>query len=224
MSSESEKPWIDPDSLPWPPRRLRPYIKQDNTQDWKIVDDSIPDDLRKEFEEWYTVFLEVVKRENNRYKKQLEQDRYDEIWRERKEALRETVRSSKKDKVIKFGFSYLYTIGFVVTDVRYYDMSLEELEEYVKILNEAHKNWLAVVKKQENTPGYLPEGFDEENLELIRRDFPVTNKYSFHETIDFVERAIAEINKFYYKKMVKTKVKSWLNFFKKPFHKRQNNV
>jgi hypothetical protein len=88
MFSESEKPWIATDTLPWPPRHLRPYIEQDYTQDWEIVDDSIPDDLRKEFEEWYkTKFLEAVKWENERYERQLEQDRYDKIWDERLEAL-----------------------------------------------------------------------------------------------------------------------------------------
>jgi hypothetical protein len=201
MFSESEKPWIATDTLPWPPRHLRPYIEQDYTQDWEIVDDSIPDDLRKEFEEWYkTKFLEAVKWENERYERQLEQDRYDEIWLEREEALW----SSKKKKKIKFRFEYCYTIGFIATEVPYDEMSLEELEEYVKILNEAHANWLAVVKKQEEIPGYLPDDFYQKNLEKTIRTFNLVEDISFEEIMELVEGGIAEINKFYNEKISKT--------------------
>ena len=198
MFSESEKPWIATDTLPWPPKHLRPYIEQDYTQDWEIVDDSIPDDLRKEFDEWYkTVFLEAVKWENERYERQLEQDRYDRIWHERVEALW----SSKKLKVIKFEFEYCYTIGFIATEVPYDEMSLEELEEYVRILNEAHANWLVVVKKQEETTGYLPDDFYQKNLEETIERFNLVDNISYEKIMELVEEEIKDINNLYQKKL-----------------------
>ena len=193
MFSESEKPWIATDTLPWPPRHLRPYIKQDYTQDWEIVDESIPDDLRKEFEEWYkTKFLEAVKWENERYERQLEQDRYDKIWDERLEALW----THKPFEKMRYGYLNHYDIGFIQPKVDIESLTVEELEEYVEILNEAHKNWLEEVKRQENTPGYLPEDFDQKNLELIRKTFAFDSNVSFHEIIDVVEDDIKTINEY----------------------------
>ena len=193
MFSESEKPWIATDTLPWPPRHLRPYIEQDYTQDWEIVDDSIPDDLRKEFEEWYkTVFIEAVKLENERYERQLEQDRYDRIWHERVEAMW----NHEDEKYINFDFEYCYTIGIVLPEIKLEDMSLNELKEYVNIVNVSHKNWLEVVKKQESIPGYLPDDFNEKNLELARKKYKFRDDVSFEEIMQAVENEIKETNLF----------------------------
>ena len=200
MFSESEKPWIATDTLPWPPRHLRPYIEQDYTQDWEIVDESIPDDLRKEFEEWYkTVFLEAVKWENERFERQLEQDRYDRIWNKRLEALCK----HKPFKVMKYDYLNHYDVGFIEPKVNLDDMTLEELQEYVEILNESRKNWLAVVKEQEETPGYLPDDFEERNMNLIKKDFVFENASTFHDIISIIDSDIQEVNEYYRNRFVK---------------------
>ena len=197
MFSESEKPWIATDTLPWPPRHLRPYIKQDYTQDWEIVDESIPDDLRKEFEEWYkTKFLEAVKWENERYERQLEQDRYDKIWDERLEALW----THKPFEKMKRDYWNRYDVGIIQPKCEIEDMTLEELQEYVDILNESRKNWLDKVREQENTPGYLPDDFDEKNIARIRKKYSFDKNLTFHEIIDVLNKEVLEINEYLKKK------------------------
>ena len=216
MFSESEKPLIATDTLPWPPRHLRPYIEQDYTQDWEIVDESIPDDLRKEFEEWHkTVFLEAVKWGNERYKRRykwlFEQVRYDKIRDERLDALWK----HKPFKVMKNGYIHHHEVGIIQPECEIEDMTLEELREYVDILNEGRKNWLEEVKRQENTPGYLPEDFDEKNLDFIRITCSFDKNLTFHEIIDVLNKEVLEINE-YLKKKESDGTKN-MSFFKNLF-------
>ena len=197
MFTFEEKPWSATDTLPWPPDHLRPYIKMDGTQDWEIVDDSIPDDLRKEFEEWHDKYVDIVHKLTKQFQENFEKRRreepYRKAWHERLEALWK----HKEPEIIKFDYKYFYEVGVIIPSKELEDMTFEELREYVEILNESRKNWLAVVKKQEETPGYLPDDFEERNMNLIKKYFVFENASTFHDIISIIDSDIQEVNEYY---------------------------
>ena len=203
MFTLEEKPWSATDTLPWPPDHLRPYIKMDGTQDWEIVDDSIPDDLRKEFEEWHDKYVDIVHKFTKQFQENFEKRRreapYKKIWDERLKALWK----HKPFEKMKYDYLNHYDVGFIEPKVNLDDMTLEELKEYVEILNESRKNWLAVVKEQEETPGYLPEDFEEKNMNLIKKDFVFENASTFHDIISIIDSDIQEVNEYYRNRFVK---------------------
>ena len=126
MFTLEEKPWSATDTLPWPPDHLRPYIKMDGTQDWEIVDDSIPDDLRKEFEGWHDKYVKIVHKLTKQFQENFEKRRIEEpyrrAWHERVEAMWK----HEKIKFINFDFKYCYPIGVILSEKRLEDMNFEE--------------------------------------------------------------------------------------------------
>lgn len=197
MFTLEEKPWSATDTLPWPPDHLRPYIKMDGTQDWEIVDDSIPDDLRKEFEEWHDKYVEIVHKLTKQFQENFEKRRreapYKKIWDERLEALWK----HKEKKNINFKFEYYYEVGIIKPLKEIENMTNDELKEFIEILNEARQSWLAVVKKQEETPGYLPEDFDKKNMEKIQKYFDFDDSMTFHDIISFMNNAVNNLENYY---------------------------
>ena len=133
--------------------------------------------------------------ENERYERQLVQDRYDRIWDERLEAL-----WTHKPFTIK-DYDYLnhYDIGIIEPLIDINDMDIDVLEEYVEIVNESRKNWLDKVREQENTPGYLPDDFDEINIARIRKKYSFDKNLTFHEIIDVLNKEVLEINEYQFK-------------------------
>jgi hypothetical protein len=198
MFTFEEKPWNATDVLPFPPAHLRPYIKEDFTQDWEIVDESIPDEYRKEFEEWHKTLVQAVKDENERQIRWTEDRYYKKFWHERRNALW----NHKEKKVIKFAFEYNYTVGFIASEVFHKDMSFEELKEYVEILDEGRKNWLAEVKRQESIPGYLPDDFDEKNLKLTIELLGLIKDVTFEEIMYRINKEIEDINEDYKQRLL----------------------
>jgi len=200
MFTLEEKPWSATDTLPWPPDHLRPYIKMDGTQDWEIVDDSIPDNLRKEFEEWHDKYVDIVHKLTKQFQENFEKRRreapYKKIWEERLEALWK----HKPFEKMKRDYWNRYDVGIIQPKCEIEDMTLEELQEYVDILNESRKNWLDKVREQENTPGYLPDDFDEKNIARIRKKYSFDKNLTFHEIIDVLNKEVLEINEYLKKK------------------------
>jgi hypothetical protein len=80
-------------------------------------------------------------------------------------------------------------------------MNFEELKEYVNIVNVSHKKWLEVVKKQESIPGYLPEDFNEKNLELARKKYGFIDSVSFDTIMECVENEIEAVNSYYHEQL-----------------------
>jgi hypothetical protein len=201
MFTFEEKPWSATDTLPWPPDHLRPYIKMDGTQDWEIVDDSIPDDLRKEFEEWHDKYVDIVHKLTEQFQENFEKRRIEEpyrrAWHERVEAMWK----HEKIKFINFDFKYCYPIGVILSEKRLEDMNFEELKEYVNIVNVSHKKWLEVVKKQESIPVYLTEDFNEKNLELARKKYGFIDSVSFDTIMECVENEIEAVNSYYHEQL-----------------------
>ena len=177
----------------YPPDYISWYTYKKDNEDFALIEDEKTTDyVRKEFKKWHDYFARCLILGWRGGAEFYLSAKNKEPWDKRLRALW----THKPLKEIKCNCIYHYSIGFIDTEDDFRYFTLPEFEEYVEILNEGRKNWLEEVERQENTPGYLPEDFDQKNLELIRKDFPFDNKLSFHEIIETVDSFVAELNEY----------------------------
>jgi hypothetical protein len=164
----------------------------DGTQDWEIVNDSIPDDLRKEFEEWHDKYVEIVHKLTKQFQESANEMEYRIIWNERLKALW----NHEETKIIKFHIYYHPEIGMIEPEKDVKEMSLEELNEFIMILEEGRKNWLNKVHEQENR-NVLPNDFKEKNLKRIIKKYNLKDEITEEQIFSSIEKDLKELKDYY---------------------------